>query len=292
MAVRRAHVADAGERAEGVVVQIVAVEEHARAVCERGDQPLRRVEGDDRAAVHDRDAIAQRLGLVEVVRGQDHGPAGGGDAADHVPEVSPRLRVEAGRRLVEEHDLRVVHERERDREPLLLPAREPARRGLPFLGEADQLEQPLGASSGRHAVERREQVEELARGEVLEERRGLQLHADPALDPRRVRPDRPAQDRRAPGVWHGQPLDHLERRRLAGAVRPEDPERLARRDRERHVTYRVHVAEALLEVLGDERRRRAHCGARPSAARTMRSCSRKCAEVYPSDGLARHGRPA
>ena len=44
--------------------------------------------------------------------------------ADDVPELPPRLRVEAGRRLVEEQQLRVADQGARDRQPLPLPAGE------------------------------------------------------------------------------------------------------------------------------------------------------------------------
>src|SRR5437870_11514191 len=39
---------------------------------ERGDEAARRVEGDDLAGVHDRHAVAEHLGLVEVVRREEH----------------------------------------------------------------------------------------------------------------------------------------------------------------------------------------------------------------------------
>ena len=177
-AVGARHALHALERRERVLVEPVALEDHARAAAQAVDQRLRRVERDDAAAVHDRDAIAQRLGLVEVVRRQHDGAVLGGDRADHVPEVAARLRVEAGRGLVEEHDLGVVHEREGDREALLLAARELPRLRLGLLLEADERQQARRPAFERHAVEAREEVEQLGRREVLEQRVLLQLHAD------------------------------------------------------------------------------------------------------------------
>ena len=52
--------------------------------------------------------------------GQDDGAALGVDALNEVPQIAASLRIEAGGRLVEEHDLRVVDQRGGDGEPLLL----------------------------------------------------------------------------------------------------------------------------------------------------------------------------
>jgi len=67
------------------------------------------------------------LGLVE-------GP-------QQVPEVSPGLRVERRGRLVQEHHLRLVHERARDGQPLPLPAGEVLGAGPRLLRHADASEQ-------------------------------------------------------------------------------------------------------------------------------------------------------
>ena len=79
------------------------------------DELPRRIEGDDVPLVHDRDSIAKDLGLIEVVRGQEDRGSAGLDASDELPEIAPRLRVQSRRRLVEKQDLRLVHERGRDR---------------------------------------------------------------------------------------------------------------------------------------------------------------------------------
>src|SRR5437870_12572511 len=89
---------------------------------ERGDEAARRVEGDDLAGVHDRHAVAEHLGLVEVVRREEHRRASPANIADEVPQVPARLRVESGRRLVKKKHLRLVHHRDRDREALSLTA--------------------------------------------------------------------------------------------------------------------------------------------------------------------------
>ena len=89
-----------------------------------GDQVVRGVQGGDRAVDDDGDPVAQRLGLVEVVGGVDDGAALRLEPAQHLPQIAAGLRVERGGRLVEEDQLRVVHERGGDGQALALAAGE------------------------------------------------------------------------------------------------------------------------------------------------------------------------
>src|SRR5690242_213311 len=98
--------------------------EEAEHVVERGVRPdlgPERVGGADRrehAAVHDRDAVAQHLGLLHVVGREEHGQPGGvTQPLDVVPEHRARGRVEADGGLVEEQDNRTVEHRHRELEP-------------------------------------------------------------------------------------------------------------------------------------------------------------------------------
>ncbi len=95
------------------------------------------------ARVDQRDAVGQALGLLHEVGHQDDRHAAGPDVLDELPRVAPGLRVEAGRELVEDRDLRVADERERDREPLLLAARELPEGGPALVGEPEIVQQPL-----------------------------------------------------------------------------------------------------------------------------------------------------
>ena len=78
--------------------------------------------------VDDGEPVGEALGLFHEVGDEDDGHAAVADALDQVPGVAPGLRVEAGRQLVEDRDPRVPDERERDRQPLLLTARQLAER--------------------------------------------------------------------------------------------------------------------------------------------------------------------
>jgi hypothetical protein len=93
------------------------------------------------------------------VRRQYDSLAVGLDRADDLPEIAPRLRVEARRRLVEEDDLRVIDEDRDDRESLRLAAGELLDLRLPLLEQPDAVQQLVGRERGR--VERGEQIEDL-----------------------------------------------------------------------------------------------------------------------------------
>ena len=118
---------------------------------------LRRALRDDVSVVDDRDPLRHPLGLVHVVRGEEHG-----DALrlvqmfDVGPELIPALRIQAKRRLVEEQDLRRVQESPCDLETALHPAGEVLDRvvlPLPELEDLQQLFGPLVACRARHAVQ-------------------------------------------------------------------------------------------------------------------------------------------
>ena len=118
-------------------------------VTHLGLQLLRRALGDDLAVVDDRQAIAQLVGLLEVLRGEEHGRAAGVDPAHLVPDRQPRGGVQTGRRLVEEQHIGRVDERAREVEPALHPAGIRFRSPVGRLGQADELEQLSGAGPRR-----------------------------------------------------------------------------------------------------------------------------------------------
>ena len=88
----------------------------------------------------------ERVGLVEVVRGEeDRRAVPRAQALDVLPQVGPRLRVEAGGRLVEEDQRRVVDQPHHDVEAALLAARHVLRHPPPQPVELELLEQLLPA---------------------------------------------------------------------------------------------------------------------------------------------------
>ena len=107
---------------------------------ERARAPL----GDDLGLVHDHEPVAQLLGLVHVVSGQHERDAALLEPVEPVPEQVPGLRVEPGRRLVEEQDRRLVDERSGDRQAPLHPARQRLDLVVGALGELGEFEQLVG----------------------------------------------------------------------------------------------------------------------------------------------------
>src|SRR4051794_23579796 len=63
------------------------------------------VAGQHLAVVHDRDPLAELLGLLHVVGGEQDRLAGRVQRPQRVPQVDPGLRVDAGGRLVQEQHL-------------------------------------------------------------------------------------------------------------------------------------------------------------------------------------------
>ena len=84
----------------------------------------RRAHGDDAAFVDDGHAVAELLGLFDVVGGQQDGALLAAQVLHQLVDFQARLRVEAGGGLVEEQHLRIVEQRQRQGQPLLLSAGE------------------------------------------------------------------------------------------------------------------------------------------------------------------------
>ena len=99
---------------------------------------------DDLAGVHHADPVAQRPDDAEVVGDeQDRGVGLGLERADEVEDARLDRRVEPGRRLVEDQQLRVRGERDGDDDALLHPARQLVRIALGDLlrvGDLDPVE--------------------------------------------------------------------------------------------------------------------------------------------------------
>ena len=108
------------------------------------DERGRRALGHDRALVDDDEAVAELLGLVHVVGREHQRRALLLEPEQPVPQDVPRLRVEAGRRLVEQQDARVVDEGARDREAALHAAGEVVDLGLGLVVELGEREQLVG----------------------------------------------------------------------------------------------------------------------------------------------------
>ena len=135
--------------------------------------------------VDDHDVAGQPVRLFEVLGGQQHRGAPGDQLLDDAPQALSALGVQAGRRLVEEEDGWVGHQRSRQVQPPAHAARIGLEDAVAGVGQAELLEQ-LVRPPCRHAAaqvgEPRHHVDVLPAGEVLVHRGVLAGQPDGAPD--------------------------------------------------------------------------------------------------------------
>ena len=174
--------------------------------------------------VEDDDRVTGALDVAHQVRRDDDADAElAADAADQLEHLAPPERVEAGGRLVEERDERVVDERLRKLHALLHPRRVRAHRPVALLEEphvAQHIGCPQPRRRRREAADPGHVREELRRRHVAREAVVLRRVADARAVLGRA-PRILAEHLRRPSVRLDEAEEQLERRALAGAVRPE-----------------------------------------------------------------------
>src|SRR4051795_591875 len=223
------------------------------AVARRaGAERRRRSLGDEPPLLDDRDAVAERLRLVEVVRRQEHRLSEVLQRAHDVPRRAPRRRVEARRRLVEEDQLGVADEREREVEAAQLAAAQRARVRVGLVPQPREVEDLVNVARG--GVEACPMGDRLAHRDVPVHARALEhdAHALAQLVGPLLRVV--AEHGHDPARARAVALEDLHRGRLARPVRAEQPEDLARRDLEVDTAHGVMVAVALVQVADEDGR--------------------------------------
>ncbi len=211
--------------------------------------------------VHHGYPVAERLGLLHVVRGEQDGLALVVQQPEDVPEVHPGLRVEPGGRLVEEQHLGPVHQRPGDQQPPGLPAGQVGGDRLAPVAKperVDQLRRPPPGLPGPQAEEPAAELQVLRDRELHVEGVVLGDHADPALDADRVGHHVDAgHPGPAPGGHHerGQ---HADRGGLARPVGAEQAEQFAGGHIQVDAADGGHVTAGglvrLAQILGADRR--------------------------------------
>src|SRR6266850_1978389 len=218
-----------------------------------------RAPGEDSTALDERDLVAELVRLAHVV-GRQHdrdallAPEPGDVRADPHRDVG----IEAERRLVEEEELGVVHERLGEGHPLLEPGRQVAVRDPAVRAELAELDQPVDAAAERRAADAIEppvERDDLGDAEAPEERRSAACHVEPAPQRARLADDVEAQHHDGAPVGRQQRGEDREQRRLPGAVGAEEAEDRAALHRQRDSTQRGGFppprpsrAECLLDV--------------------------------------------
>src|SRR5258707_8789868 len=100
---------------------------------------------------------------------------------DNVPELTARLGVHAGGRLVQEDYVGVVDQRQGDAQALLLAAGKRFAARILLLVEVNQSDQLLRRERLAAGIELVEEIKELRDGQLWIERRRLELDADTHL---------------------------------------------------------------------------------------------------------------
>jgi hypothetical protein len=195
----------------------------------------RGAEREQAPVVDDRDPVAEPVGFLHVVRDQQDRLPGLVQLAHDLVQSDPALRVEPGRRLVEEQHGRAVHDRARDHQPLRHPAGECIDRLARDVREREPLEQRLGLHGGiggAHPEVAAVEEKVLADAEAAVEGVVLGDDADELACERGPRDDVGARHPRTPLAGEHPGRQHSCRRGLAGPVGPEQAEDLAAPDGE------------------------------------------------------------
>ena len=206
----------------------------------------------DAAMLEEQRAVAQHLDAREVVRDEHDRAARALEFLDELPELAACLRIEAGRRLVEKQQLRIADERAREREPLLLAARQRADARAPLLLELHEPDDVLGRRS--FVKEAAEQADGFFDRELFRELRLLKLNAEPLLQRFGVGLPVEAEHLHFAGVALREALADLDRRRLAGAVRAQQPEAFAGLHLEVEAAHGYDVFVRLTKIADAEHR--------------------------------------
>ncbi|HEY6508301.1 MAG TPA: hypothetical protein VIY56_09830 [Vicinamibacterales bacterium] len=245
------HAVDGGQDARGVGAHRVQLHVHRFRSAQARRQVVGRVHRHDLALVDDHDARARLTDLGQDVGAQNDRVVSA-KLLDQLAGLVDLLRVEAGRRLVEDEHLGVVEQRLREADALPVALRELAALAVRHVGHPRALHHRGHARLAfgpRHALDARAEVEIFAHAHVGVERRRLGQIAGAALGLDRFLGEIEAgHDGGALGGRHVAG-EHAHGRGLAGAVRAEEAEDFAAFDREADVADGGKGAVPLGEVL-------------------------------------------
>ena len=224
-----------------------------------GRHLLYRARRADLSGVDDGDVRAHLLHQRHHVRGDDDRAAGGRVLGEDVLEVRAGHRVDRLERLIKHQDARAVNHRGRQAD-LLGHARgiighHRVRGG----NQIEGVQQVAGATVRHialHAAQHARIDQQLHSGEPVEYLVGLRHDADLTFGGVDVLPHVLPEDHRGTGVGNQQAGHHVERGRLARAVRADEAEKRADRDVEGQSVDRNLAVEALVQAANGDRRAR------------------------------------
>ena len=91
--------------------QIIGDSHRDDLFARHADQFLRRLVRDQLPVVDDGDAVAQFLGLFEVVRGQHHGHPFAVQLADQLPQLAAQFDIDSGGGFIQHQNWRRMYHR-------------------------------------------------------------------------------------------------------------------------------------------------------------------------------------
>ena len=293
------HVHHAGRGAQGrldLVGRTVQADLQLQLVTGQLGRELRHAAlGQDPAGVEDRDAVADLVHLVEqVARQQDRDAAVAGEGLDERQHLGHAGRVDRRRRLVQDQDGRILDEGVGQAEALAHAARVLLHPPPGGIREADLLQEqpdPVVRGASLDSVEGGRVAQVLGAGHLSVEAHVVGQIAHPTLHFEGL-PGRVEARHAGPAVGGlREPQEHQDGRGLAGPVRPQQAEDLARPDGKVELVDGDEVAVGLRQPVGLDRqvrlgrlgRRAAHeaaplahlsagrSGGRPSRVRRSRA---------------------
>ena len=172
------------------------------------------------------------------------------ERVDLVPELTPRLGVDARGWLVEQQELRAGQRAGAKRKPLL-PAAGQRARDLVLAAFEPEPRDHFARSIGwlGQAVDAGDELEILAHRQILIQAEALRHVTDLALDLLGLGADVVAKARACAGVWREQAAQHADRRGLAGTVRAEKAVDRAALDLQRQVAHHHAAVEAFRQAV-------------------------------------------
>ena len=200
---------------------------------------------EDLAAIDDRSHVADLLNLVQQVGRQEDRAAVVHERADELAKLDDAGRVESVGRFIEDQELRFSEQAAGDPQPLAHPHRIGLHPLVGALGQADPVERALdpGVRLGLTARCRNAQV--LPAGQMPVEARRLDDRTHPLERLTALLGDRHAEQPHLPAGRRRQAEEHADERRLASAVRAQEPERDPGRDPQIGAVQRDPVTERL-----------------------------------------------
>ena len=210
------------------------------------------LDGDQLPVPDDADPVANPLDLVQLVRGEEDRAAALALLGDQRQELLLHQRVEPAGRLVEDQQLGRVEAGQDQTDLLAVAARELAERTIEVGAEA--LGQGFGAADALDPPQTGEQPQRFASTRLLAVAEVSGQISEPGPDRDALALSIEAEDPGAARARMQQVEEGADRRRLAGAVRAEQAEDLARLHRKSYVLDAAHVAVEFGQPVGLDHR--------------------------------------